>query len=381
MMRYWKVRLTTYSPTFVGSGEKCKKDNYIYDRQNQTVRFLKEENWISFLASHDIMDDFAKALVSDGKKFDLFGYLKNQSVLKRKYGTVWNVLRAMKKVGAIDREVDYYSLKAEAPGDINAQIRDAEGNPYIPGSSLKGAFRTAILSHEIRKNPSRYRSTWAELERAAGDEWKMGNIVGGLEKEMGLADGKEMVKSYFRGLTVSDAVWVEGDTCVVAKADLTIEDEKPHQVSLYRECLDTDAELEFTIGIDDSEAGMGHYGIKNFSDLQKVLRQFVDFQYEILQSPFRKNGEAELRDIKNHQNADLLLGGGTGFLTKTLLYSLAPDRRQAVYVTRKLMEKMFRKHYHNEDRDISPHTMKLVSMDGETCLMGLCYLEEVKELC
>ncbi len=382
MMRYWKVRLTTYSPTFIGSGEKYKKDNYIYDPDKKTVRFLKEGKWISFLSNHGIMDDFAATLLRDGNRFDLFRYLKNQPSLQRKYRSVWDVLRAMEKAGAIDREVTYFSVgKDKGPNDIDGHIMDVEGNPYIPGSSLKGAFRTAILSHEIRKNPSRYRSTWAALERAAGDKREMGNIVGRLEKEMGLAGGKDMVKSYFRGLTVSDAVLKEGNLCVAAKADLSVGDDDIHQVALFRECLDIDAELEFTIGIDDSEVGMGHYGIKNFSDLQKVLREFVDFQYEILQSPFRKNGEAELRDIKNHQNADMLLGGGTGFLTKTLLYSLAPDRRQAVYVTRKLMEKMFRKHYHNEDRDISPHTMKLVSMDGETCLMGLCYLEEVKELC
>jgi CRISPR-associated protein Csm5 len=33
-----------------------------------------------------------------------------------------------------------------APNDINRQIRDGLGHPIIPGSSLKGVFRTAILS-------------------------------------------------------------------------------------------------------------------------------------------------------------------------------------------------------------------------------------------
>ncbi len=382
MMQYWKVRLTTYSPTFIGSGDIYKKSQYIYNRDHSTVCFLKEEKWISFLDSYGIMDDFASELLKGGARFDLFGYLKNQPTLQRKYRTVRDILRAMDQAGVIDREVDYFSVgKDKGPNDIAGHIMDVEGNPYIPGSSLKGAFRTAILSHEIRKNRSRYRPAWAELERAAGDKWEMGRIVDRLEKEIGISGGKDMVKSYFRGLTVSDAVLKEGKLCVAAKADLSVGDDETHQVSLYRECLDIDAVLEFTVGIDDSEAGMGHYGIKSFSDLKKVLQEFVDFQYEILLSPFRRNGEVELRDIKNHQNADLLLGGGTGFLTKTLVYSLAQDRRQAVYVTRKLMERMFRKHYHNEDREISPHTLKLVSMDGETCLMGLCYLEEEKKLC
>ena len=381
MMHYWKVRLRTFTPTFIGSGEIYKKSQYIYHKDNRTVCFLKEEKWISFLAEHDIMDDFASELVKGGARFDLFGYLKNQCILQRKYGSIRNVIRAMEEAGAIDREVDYRSVgKDKGPNDIAAHIKDAEGNPYIPGSSLKGAFRTAILSHEIRKNLSRYRATWAKLERAAGDKKEMGRIVDQLERDMGISDGKDMVKSYFRGLTVSDAVLKKGKLCVAAKADLSVGDDDIHQVSLYRECLDG-AALEFTVGIDDSEAGMGHFDIKSFADLQKVLQEFVDFQYDILEKPFRRNGDVELQDIKNHQNADFLLGGGTGFLTKTLIYSLAPDRGQAIYVTRKLMEKMFRKHYHHEDREISPHTLKLVSLNGNTYLMGLCYLEEEKKLC
>ena len=385
MMHYWKVRLTTYSPTFVGSGEKYKKGQYIYfykAKDDCTVCFLREEKWISFLASQGMMDSFASALLAGGENFNLRDFLKKQCGPRKKYKDELDILNAMDKAGAIGPDVTCFAKrKEESLNDIDGHIKDVEGNPYIPGSSLKGAFRTAILSHEIRKNSSRYRSAWAELERAAGDKRVMGRIATQLEKNLGISGGKDMVKSYFRGLTVSDAVLKEGKLCIAAKADLSVGDDETHQVSLYRECLDRDAVLEFIVGIDDSEAGMGHYGIKSFSDLQKVLQEFVDFQYEILLSPFRKNGAVELRDIKNHQNADLLLGGGTGFLTKTLVYSLAQDRRQAIYVTRKLMERMFRKHYHNEDREISPHTLKLVSMDGETCLMGLCYLEEEKKLC
>lgn len=388
MMHYWKVRLTTYSPTFVGSGETYQKDSYIYDRKNKTVRFLKEEKWISFLDKHHIMDDFAEELFTKRDKFNLFNYLSEQSCLKCMYGSVWNVIHAMEKAGVIDRKVNYYSLKSEEPGDIKGHIRDVEGNLYIPGSSLKGAFRTAILSHEIKKNSAHYRSEWINLQRADGNEERMRRVAEQLERKIGIPDGKDMGESYFRGLMVSDAVWVKGDTCVTAKVDLTIGDDsshqaKLHQVKLYRECLDIDSVLEFTIGIDDSENGMGHYGIRSFSDLQKVLQKFVDFQYEILQRPFHRDGEVELKDIKDHQYADLLLGGGTGFLSKTLLYSLAPDRKSAIEVTRRLLAKKSRAGKHDKPRAhvLSPHTLKLTSRNGYTYLMGLCRLEEEKKLC
>ena len=365
-----------------------QKDRYIYVKKNQTVRFLKEGKWASFLDKHHIMDGFAEELLTKRDKFDLFDYLSKQPRLKGMYGSVWKLIRKMEEAGAIGREVKYYSLESVIPGNIERHIRDVEGNLYIPGSSLKGAFRTAILSHEIRKNSAHYRSEWINLQKADGNGEKMHPIAEQLERKIGIPDGKDMGESYFRGLTVSDAVWVKGDTCVTAKVDLTIGDDsshqaKLHQVKLYRECLDIDSVLEFTIGIDDSENGMGHYGIRSFSDLKQVLQEFVDFQYEILLPPFRRDGEVELEDIKDHQYADLLLGGGTGFLTKTLLYSLAPDRKSAIEATRRLLAKKFRAGKHENPRAhvLSPHTLKLTSRNGYTYLMGLCKLEEEKKLC
>lgn len=385
MMHYWKVRLTCFTPTFIGSGDIYQKDRYIYDSRKKMVSFLKEENWISFLRNTGIMDDFVDTLLSNGSQFDLFEYLGRQLVLRGRYGLRENIIAAMKRAGAIDREVPYYSVIGKSLGDIHAHICDVEGNPYIPGSSLKGAFRTAILSHEIRKSPSRYGSFWRELERAAGNAKKMKDTVDKLEREITIPQKGDMAKSYFRGLTVSDAVLEEGKICVAAKADLTVDAPKPHQVKLYRECLDRNSVLEFTVGIDDSPEGMGHYGITTLADLLKILREFVDFQYDILWSVFQNNAAKELGRIKADSKAYLLLGGGTGFLSKTLIYSLAPkgDRQSAVEVVRRLLQNKFSRGHHEwpEAHILSPHTLKLVSRKDLTYLMGLCYLEEEKKLC
>ena len=380
MMQYWKVDLVVYTPVFVGSGEIYNKLRYIYNSANETVSFLREEKWIAFLDKHGIMDDYAAALLRGGKTFSLFGYLQNQAVLKKQYKTVWNVLAAMKKEGVIDREVDYFSLKeGKSPNDIAGLMRDVEGNPYIPGSSLKGAFRTAILSHEIRKSGSKYRSFWKKMAEKAGKKAEMARVIDELERKLTIPDGEDMVKSYFRGLTVSDAIWKEGACCVAAKTDYSVGADDVHQVALFRECLDKDSRLEFTVGIDEDECGMGHFGIRNLDDLIKVLQEFRDFQYDILEKPFEKDCKEEMAGI---WDADLFLGGGTGFLTKTLIYSLAPDCKQAVEVTRKLLEKNTpHNHHHEKDRQISPHTLKLVSVEGYEYMMGLCYLENAEKLC
>ena len=84
---------------------------------------------------------------------------------------------------------------------------------YIPGSSLKGAFRTAIITAMIRKDRTKYGKYWNDIVTAAEVGGylvqNIGNVLERLEKEIFIpigTDGKRnMVNSYFRGLTVGDS--------------------------------------------------------------------------------------------------------------------------------------------------------------------------------
>lgn len=384
-MHYWKVSLVCQSPVFVGSGEKFKKSEYIYDKRAGKVHFLDESGWIRFLGRHGIMDDFANELLSNPVHLNLFGYLSHQERLGRQYGSVGNIIHAMKQEGAILRTEPYLGNRDKVPGDIAGFVLDAMGNPYIPGSSLKGAFRTAILAHHILRNRGAYRQDWENIKRAAGDKWKMGSAMDALERKAAISPDKNgksnMVNSYFRGLTVSDARLINGGLCVVPKTDLGLHTSRTHEVSLFRETLQGGSTLEFTLGIDDETSAMGHFGIHNFHDFVDILKEFVNFQYEILKKPFEPYAKEELHDIKNAKNADLVLGGGAGYISKTLVYALAPNKEDAVYVVRKLMENIFKRGHHGGDTEISPHALKLAEVDGVNYLMGLCYLEGEEALC
>lgn len=384
-MHYWKVSLVCQSPVFVGSGEKFKKSEYIYDKRAGKVYFLDESGWIRFLGRHGIMDDFSNALLANPFHLNLFGYLSHQDRLGREYGSIGNILHAMKKERAVLRTEPYLGNPEKAPKEIAGFVLDAKGNPYIPGSSLKGAFRTAILAHHILQNRSAYKKDWENIRRAAGNKRDMGKAMDNLEREAAIPldknEKRDMVKSYFRGLTVSDASLVNGGLCVVPKTDLGLHTFRTHEVSLFRETLKAGSTLGFTLGLDDDASAMGHFGIHNFKDFVDVLREFVNFQYEILKKPFESYAKDELQDIKNARNADLVLGGGAGYISKTLVYALAPSKEDAVYVVRKLMENMFKRGHHGWDTEISPHALKMAEVDGVNYLMGLCYLEGEKPLC
>lgn len=384
-MHYWKVSLVCHSPVFVGSGEKFMKSQYIYDKNEREVLFLDETGWIRFLTKHGIFDDFSSSLLSNPVHFNLFSYISRQSELRHKYGSVRNILYTLKQEGVVLRIEPFEGNYAKGPKDIHGFTLDVYSKPYIPGSSLKGAFRTAILTHHILQNRRMYRKDWENLKRAAGKKWDMGKAMKELEQRLTIPLNKNgngnMVNSYFRGLSVSDAKLVSGGLCIVPKMDLGLHTARTHEVSLFREVLTLGSKLEFTLGIDDSESAMGHFGIHGFNDFQKILQNFVNFQYEVLKIPFELDAQDELEDIRHAKNADFILGGGAGYISKTLLYALAPNREDAVDVVRKLMKALFRNGHHDKDYKISPHTLKLVESNGYRYLMGLCSLEGAEGLC
>lgn len=409
-MRYWKVRLTCYTPICIGSGEKYSKGQYIYSPKTKRVYFLHERKWIFFLWKEKIMDDFSRKLLENPKEFKLYDYLKGQPVLRKKYKDVDALICVLQENGVIDREERYLSQSAkekEPNNDIVCFSCDAEGVPYIPGSSIKGAMRTAILSDFIRKHKDDYANEWKEIESIAqeiqkipipdkrdkrairlckarfkGSSDRLKSVVDHLEKRLSIAVDKkgerDMVNSYFRGLSISDAVLKEGERCIIPKLDLAVNSNKLHPIkALFREALQAGSILEFTVGIDDdSENGMGHFGIKTFSDLKVVLQNYLQFQHDLLKEPFKNNAKEEIDDLRDAKNVNLRLGAGTGFLMKTLLYSLAPDPYRAVMVTREWMQREFPEGKHFKDDKISPHTLNLVYKDGYTYLMGLATIKE-----
>ena len=187
-----------------------------------------------------------------------------------------------------------------------------------------------------------------------------------------------MVDSYFTGLQVSDAVLENEHVGIVQKEDLGYskarKGDDPNPLVLFREALMPPTSAEFTIGIDPKK--MGSLGIRNIDDLMNCLQKFMSYQYDILSDAFPADNT--VYDLDSIRRSDLYLGGGTGFLSKTLVYSLAPSKDEAIRVTRQILQSMFGKH--NHDFQISPRTLKLTKVQSQYDIMGLGKLEVVKPL-
>lgn len=381
-MKYEEIRLSVFTPIFIGSNEKYEKYQYIYD--NKKVYFLNETKWCEFLFKNQLLDQFVNDISKFGDRRNLQEWISQNQKLCGFDGDIKKGIAYLLNHHILENGIPSYEVN-KVNNQIEKYIRDGCGNPYIPGSTLKGAFRTAILVHCLRYGDYEKirQAAWCRFEQAlqSRNAWKLKNEITDEIRKVensifGVKENK-CTESMMRGLIVSDAVFEKYSLCIAKKQDISYhaanQGKDPHGVSLFRECVDKDSEASFRVGIDEEK--LEKLGIYSFDDLLKQLVEFVQFQHDIFARVIKKNYQEELLDIDDGY-VDMILGGGTGFINKTILYALAPNQRSAVSVVNALLKKAKR----NQDTELAPRTLKLVyNAQNETFLMGLCRLKKGKK--
>ncbi len=381
---YQKWRLTCISPVFIGDGETWNPGQYLYDPNQRKVFFLNEHQWIQFLYKEKKFPQFATYIIDCTqyqKTVSLFSWVESSLVGKKGFHSIEEAISAMKNEGVIRKEEKVEigpnrHREKQSANEIHTFVRNGGGWYYIPGSTLKGAFRTAILFQILHRHRGKYETQWSEISHACVHDFE--RIGKDLEITMTVPEKQQNDRQIlarwdcFRGLSVSDAEVTEERLGIAQKWDwgsrAAAQGKSPKSISLFREVLLPGASLEFSLSVDPDI--MEPLGIASADDVLAAVREWTDYQYELLYPAFGAKAYPLLNSIKK---ADLILGGGTGFFNKTLLYPLAPDREEAVSTARRLMDKKFP--HHEKDDEISPHTLKLTRWDNEFCLMGLCRLE------
>ena len=386
--------LTCIGPVHTGSGEMFKAFEYLYNSVTHVAAFLNQTKWIAFLDRHGRIDAFADYVEKRASGLNnLRTWLLAQGVSETELDSL--AVRRAKADPLTDGEKDTLN-------DVICQTTLANGQPYIPGSTIKGALRTGILHHRICREPQKYRRVWEDCRAVLRSDDRLGkkkrelsNIIGQLEMRLLHTLSKEektpqrnATVSAMRGLRVSDAVCAEGemDTVILRKLDATtgMEDGPGEsKVSLFRECIPAGRRLTFSITAD--LAMLHTLGIHSLDEIIAIVRAYTAEGLQIQEKVFGRDYAARFAEAKN---ADALLGGGTGFLAKTLVYTLAP-----VHEAREFLAAFFDEeftawdptirgrgpaHKHRQyDRAISPRTLKLARMDTQDWLMGLCSITGV----
>ena len=133
-----------------------------------------------------------------------------------------------------------------------------------------------------------------------------------------------------RGLRVGDAIPTTKriDTVVLQKRDCSTHanksGRKEHGISLFRECIPIGSKFRFQITVEKEI--LAQIGIRDIDDLIRMCRTYTASGLAMQERAFGRDYRAEFAEAGD---ADIMLGGGTGFLSKTVFYALAPTEDRA----------------------------------------------------
>lgn len=373
--------LTCISPIHIGNGELLKQYEYIFtkDRNQQRIYFLDKAKWMTFLVRHDLIDDYAQSVFSG--RMNLYGWLQSQRI-----GSLSAIIREVCNASA---DVYLVRERQQRVNDISRQVKTPDGVPYIPGSTLKGAIRSAILFHDIRQHPEAYLPFWNRIKAAmeAGNRRQMRDLAQNIERQAftRLKQQKnrpdDALQSVMKGLAVSDAMLVghERDTVILQKYDVSSihrEGLKGHPLALFRECIPAGRKFRFSMTLDKDIARL--IGITSLDDVWQWVRDYLAFGLAQEKGVFGHEYKGEFEESKL---ADIRLGGGTGFLSKTVYYALAPNGEGRTVLANFFDDVLFTRrnchHHKTKDDRLTPRTLKLAWADNDRWILGLAAVKEV----
>lgn len=405
-----KMCLKVVTPVNISDGIVLGAKDYLYDSRRQKVFFLNLHQWHMFIYKHMLLEKYESYLANFRDKQSLLEWLQMQGYDIDDVRTVITS-EAQATVNLMDNE------KKKTLNDINRHIQQPDGSLYVPGSSIKGVFRTAILYSLLQKRQDIKSKYWCYIKQQVDiiktlleEERKprelqimhysvikkkkdqaakeIDKLTASLESELlhtlRLKDDKERnisnknaVCSAMRGLQVSDTYASRNmQTAILQKVDGGFDKfgkASPKKLPIFRECMLPKAELFFDVKIE--KAVMSTIGINSIDDLLNATHSFFAAVTDLLQQAFEKEYQEAFQGVAA---GNMFLGGNTGFLSKTLLAMLAPDKDTAKNTIKVLLDKSFKNHKHLlRDKIIAPRTLKCTNYNGKLMLMGVAEVRKV----
>lgn len=375
-----EYELTCISPIHIGNGEVLKTIDYVYDAKQQKMYFLDETQWRRFLVDRNLLMNFLD-YISD----------KGRPILRTWMHSVGLSLKDIQPVVArVCRVSDEDALSGKSSrgkslNDVRPCMTSVRGIPYIPGSSLKGALRSGILFNWLQRHEAIRRQYWNEVMyncdfKKRNSTFPASNLEKDAFSKLHIQETRNgVVKSALRGLSVSDTVENTAlqDTILLQKIDASTWKHRSrgneNTISVFRECIPAGTKLRFSITFD--KRMMATLGIASIADVIQASKQFTAYNLAMEEDVFGSDYTAEFAEAKG---ADILLGGGVGFQSKTVFYPLAPSFAEGKRVLARKLNDSFKMHHHFEyDKAIAPRTLKLARAKTDRWIMGLCRLREV----
>ena len=365
----YKCRLEVLGPLFVGSGEKIEKAEYIHDRTSNRIYVMDSVKMFNGLQKRKLLNKFQDSVMNAERGVNLYNFIRDNNIQSSEYSK-W-----ARYSYEVDSSIDLRQTQ------IMACMKDAYNMPYIPGSSLKGAIRNCILNAMLLQT-NRFESTAVAVETEEYDRRNIylskiakkldADLFHTLERDE--KNRNNAVNSIFQGLRVSDSKPLPIDKIVLCQKIDVLPDGKRNPLNVQRECIAPGTVIEFDIEIDTNFFPFDGEDICNF------IKAMYDNERKCFLSAFP--------NVQTENGNLLYLGGGTGYVSKTAVYSLFKEKIRAVKNAGKILDKVdstvkkrgrtVKVGNHLEDLKtykVSPHTRKCTLYKKKLYDFGLCRLD------
>ena len=358
-LKNYKATLTVNGPVFIGSGREITKKEYLLLDGGNEIGVLDMPAFYEFLTHKHLQRQFDDFMLNDARS-DLRHWLMEHRI------AIAEVRKFFKYV------LETGELQMVRKTQVMEFVKDPFGCPYVPGSSLKGMLRTILLTEDILSNPDDFSSDIRDL-RSKIPQRNRKNLY--LNREI-----KRIEDDAFH--TLNRKMSKHGDAVNDALSGLIVSDSEPLDISslvlcqkydrnpagiekplpLMRECLKPGTRVCVDITIDESKLSL------NDQKIMESVNDFIQIYNEYFLSKFR--------DIKPAPSDTVYLGGGVGFVTKTIIYPAFGKDSPGIIADIFNNTKVPANHNHADDRrlGVSPHIVKCTRYMGKSVQMGPCTL-------
>lgn len=376
-----KMKLEVLTPLHIGGADyksKLDKKEYIFDKDKKNLTLIDNEKFIAFLIKKNLFEKYiayiennvnAKVMIQN-RNINLFNFLKANNIDKD--------IQDFRKKAPIKLDMNIENMN-----DIKLMLRDVQGKPYIPGTSIKGALINLLLVDYIIKNREKFskekRIILSECKKTNDDRSIRGlkndikKIVNQIEKSIIYSDNKTLEKSKKFGISVSDS-YSYSNTRTNFYQDIDEKrtnkpgEDKSRPMPVAREYIISNSIFDFDITLDIDLLEESKLKIKNIDDLIDSIENAMSYLIDVLE------------DKNSPRTENLVLGANTGFLQKTIVYALFEDEKERLEVVKKLLHKNQKNVIGNHLNDkFAPRVLNRIKINNKNLLAGLVKIMKVEE--
>lgn len=365
-LEVYRVRLTALGPVFIGSGAEFSKKEYLFLNNRRTVGILDMQKLYRLVSKKGLQSRFEDFMLKSGGRKRLDEWLMENHIGNQ------DAKECMKYT----LDSGDTSIQRGTPVQIMECIKDPYGFPYIPGSSIKGMLRTILLCGRMLQHPERFREEKTALARAVQNRSYKVSRARFLQQEKRRIEERgyhhlkrtekkeDAVNDELSGLIISDSEPLLLEDLVLCQKIERGVDGTEKRLNLLRECVRPGTQINFTITIEKDICSVCK------EEIMQAIELFNECCYNCYLSAFAGTDRPK--------KGQVYLGGGTGFVSKTFIYSLLGKQEglnTIVDIFKATAVPAEHKHFRDIRYGVSPHILKCTYYQGQSMQMGRCRLE------